>query len=504
MVATVPTTAPNVRNGSAAGLPHFMETVDGRYQCGAIVRASMGLTAFVYDRTLDPLDSASYTRQDLSANATVVAALGLLDPGNGISGIAVEDDHFMVASGVDDLGRLWLAGNGHADPQRVVFSDAIGGIPDLTTWNTLSWTAMPWAASGANAHTYNRFGRFNGQLIWLFDQQEAIANSQGRDILGYYLPTGRTKAQIQAGGTSGWRPIVNTATGAGTWTGRAGSSRGEIIYSDITPNSPSGPTGDPNDPGPANRAYINCVVVENRIGGDRLHLAFNFRTADTSALSSQCLGYAYTDSIGLDTLGEWRNIDGDLLEMPLHWDNRGLFQVPTAPRHQGAISLAIKADGRPVMTTQNGVSGVGVLSGYGSWIRTERIADAWVMTNLGTTIQGHPSPPQLVAVDPARRNYTVTTANGTCRMRTDGGNVGGPPGITNGADPIGGTWNVGGPIVSAGRVSAGTQTANYDEQFFAGLDPVSYQRTGRLDLLIPDGDQPRIYSLFNNRQIIAS
>lgn len=510
MVALVPTQVPHLRNGSGSGAPHFMESVDGTFQAGWISRLSdNGLTAFVYDRTKDPLDSASYTTQDLSAIPAVVAALGLLDPGNGVYGLAVEDDHFALAAGLDDQGRLWLAGNGHADPQHVIFSDAAAGVPNLASWNTLTWASMPWAAFGANAHTYNRFSRFNGQLVWIFDQQGQVTSSQGRDVRGYYLPVGRTKAQIQAGGTSGWRPIVDTATGTGTWTGASPSHRGDLLTTTNAANSPQGPTGDPTDPGPANRAYIDSVVVENRPTGDRLHITFNWRTADTAATSSQQVGYAYTDSIGLNTMNAWRNVDGVAIPAPLQWGDRALFSIPGQPaRTLGGINLAIKADGRPVLCMQNGVSGVGRDANYGDWIRAERIADSWVLTNLGLgggSSQGHPSPPQIAAVDPARRNYTITSFTSTVGIRSLGGNIGGPSGsIPNGESPVGKLWGVGGPILSSGTVTYGTTTAGYAEQFHGQLDPVAYQRTGRLDLLIPDGDRPRIYSLFNSRQIAAS
>lgn len=497
MVAVVPTLTPNVRNGSTAGNPHHMESADGTYVFGVVVRVSdMGLTGFLYNTGDDPLDPASYALTDLSANPTVVAALGLTDPGNGVSGITVEDDHFMVAAGLDDQNRAWLAGNGHADPQRVCFSDVAAGQPDLTTWNTLTYASMPWAASGANAHTYNRFDHLpTGELLWLFDQQESSLVSRGRDILGYYLPLGRSIANIQAGGTAGWRPICDD-TGSGTWTGLAGTSRGELIASDNVGDSPAG-VGGGADPGPANRAYISDLCVERRPAspsGWRLHVAFVFRTADTFAQSSQSPGYAYTDVIGTGSLDDWRNADGDAVPMPLHWDNRALFAIPGAPpRTGGAYNLTVKADGRPVFAMQNGAGGVGADPNYGDWIRAERIADSWVLTNLGTITQGHPSPPFVLAYGPARTLVAVTTAGTVVRLRDNGGNVGGPSGsIPNGASPAGNTWQIGGPIDQSELLAYGTQVAGYEDRYFAGIDPVAMSR-GILSLLIPDGDDPRLW-----------
>lgn len=506
MAPVIPTQIPLWRNGSHAGWPHFGEILAGTHSAGIVVRVSDGgLTAFVYDHSLDPLDPASYTTADLSAIPAVVAALGLTDPGNGVSGVTVEDDHFMLGSLPDDQGRLWIMGNGHADPLHVVFSGQVGGVPDLTTWNTVSAAAMPWAASGSNTHTYNKLDRLpTGELIWFMDQQESASVSRGRDIIAYYLPLGRSVANIQAGGTAGWRPVAND-TGSGTWTGEAGTARGEFASSENVGDSPAGTSGGP-DPGPANRVYINAIAVEHRPdlpNGFRLHAVIVWRTTDGDPRGSQQLGYVYADEVGVGSLDAWRNIDGDPVPMPLTWANRALFTITEAPqRTTGTNCLAIKEDGRPAFVIDNGYGGVGELAGYGEWIRVERIADSWVLTNLGETSQGHPSLPDMVAAGPSRETYTVTTFATTVQMRTDGGNVGGPSGtIPNGASPAGDRWEKGGPIDSSGTVAFGTQVASYAEVFYAGIDPVRLARTGLVDLLIPDGDSPRVYTFGHQRPI---
>lgn len=506
MTAVPPTQVPHLRNGSQAGTPHMMESLDGTFQCGIVVRVTdNGLSFFERDVAGDPLDPASYTVTDLSAVADVVSGLGLLDPGNGVPGVAVEDDHFMLGFGLDDQGRAWLAGNTHADPHRVIFSGAAAGHPDPTTWDALSFASMPWASSGGNANTYNQFNRMSdGRLTWLFDQQESAGNSQGRDILAYYLPLGRSAAQILAGGTSGWRPICDTATGTGAWTGEPGTSRGELICSTQTPDSPNGPTGDPADPGPANRAYIDATFVERRGAGDRLWVSGHWRTADASSESSQRPFAIYTDAIGLNTLNSWRTVDGATLDMPLTWGSREMVEIPGLPvRNHGTKSLAVDGNGRPGLVVDNGVAGVGVLAGYGAFVRALWDGAAWQIASLGSTSQGHPSDPFLVGAGPDRELYTYTTATGQVRMRSAGGAVGGPPAVPNGVDPVGTPWQKGGPIQASGTVAYGTQVANYAEVFAAGVDPVRLSRTGELTLLVPDGDDPRVYSFGGNARVTA-
>jgi len=493
------TTAPRCRNGSDACLPHLMSDVTDTFQVGIVVRLNMGLTIFRYTMGTDPLDPANYVTADLSANATVVAALLLTDPGNGVDGITVEDGHFMLGIGIDDLGRVWLAGNIHNDPQAVCFSDAAAGVPDFTTWNTLTESAMPWAASGLNLYTYNHFDRMSdGRLVWVFSQEDQ-SDARGRDQLGYYLPLGRTVANIQAGGTAGWRPICDTASGTGTWTGVAGSLRGEIGFSTGTVDT----INDPPLPGDdAVRCYVNGIYIERKPAGDRLWVLGHWRT-DRRADGAQHPYVVYTDEIGLNTLGSWRNPAGEVVTMPMSWDNRAETEMAGLPcsRTTGPDTVAVGLDGFPHVVMANGITSEidglpkGVNPNYGGRIRADWTGGAWTWVNIGSGGATH-----VVAAGPDRAIYAVQTAATAIYLVPYGGNVSVSP---NGGLPVSPRWQKGGDIIQNETITVGSSTAIAADTMKGWFDPVALSTHGRLDLLIPDGDDPRVYSFGANFQAHA-
>ena len=108
--------------------------------------------------------------------------------------VDVTDSHHAVAMGVDHLDRVWIAGNVHADPHKVIYS-APGSI---TSWST--WSAPSWLAAHSVVSTYHSMDVFSdGQLIWSFDGN--TSGGLGRDwcLLRMNLTTGEWEPCVSDG-----------------------------------------------------------------------------------------------------------------------------------------------------------------------------------------------------------------------------------------------------------------------------------------------------------------
>ena len=466
-------TAGHIRNGSTASHPALMTNLADTFQYGLLLvegatADEIDVILWRRDLSVDPADPAAYDTYDLSADATAAAGLNL--PVNPI------DNHWTLGIGIDEQGRIHIAGNSHANTlwqgtrgQHYIRSTAAWSPPTAPTWTVPSWASLPWSAAGANSHTYNIFARMtDGRLLFFMDQQDDVFNARGRDWLAYYLPTG-------AGTT--WLPLLGT---------------GNHEFASTNADEPQGSTAD--------RVYVSNVVVEPRhVDGtviDRIWVTGNWRTFNTDGASATAPFVVYSD----DPLTSWHNAHGDEVTMPLTWANRADFLVETAPEWGSVGGMGIDADSNPHVVVKNGTSYGGTLTSItnssgqteslvsGSvvdgWVHCWHNGTAWVIDRLNG--QGSSQPPSLHCVRDG--NYMLTTifdrmriasnfATGTRTnflIGTDVDSVGAPPGSSGG-----------------------------NETFSILPDPVALMR-GRLELLIPDGATPRVFTFGNHARAIAS
>lgn len=297
------------------------------------------------------------------------------------------------------------------------------------------------SGTGANSHTYCHFARTSdGTLLLFFDQQDNVSDSRGRDWLGYYLPPGT--------GTT-WLPIL--------------SGSGEFATS---LNGAAG-TG--------NRVYLGGVVVDP---DDNIHVWGNYRTNDADADSATAAFYMKAAAADLPSTSAWKSVTGTTLSMPLTWANRTNALITSAPSwFRGAGCGVGLTDGYPSIILSNGNSvGAGLIPGLSTFIRCYHNPStaAWEVTSL--TAIGNSAGPSIVSLRGEAFTVGVSPA-GRIRLRNSAGGA------------VGATSFLLGSVIP-------THTEPYP-------DPVAMMR-GRLDFLVLDGDDPRVYSFGNHRRFNAA
>jgi hypothetical protein len=445
-------TAGIVRNGTSSSGPLLMEDMDGVYQYGLCVRSDWGLTLFRRLIDADPLDSASYDTYDLSADATAAAALDLPVPS--------DDNHYVVCIGIDEQDRIHLTGNTHFESQNYLYGT--WSPPAAPSWTVPTWGSLPWGSGGgANRHTYNFMTRDSvGNLLWVMSQTDSLSATAGGDRVYYYLPPG-------AGTT--WLPALGTGVK-------------EIASTNASPT------------GTADRVYMFEPIVEpgaGANGGDRIHHHGLWRTGDADADTQQQPFYLYHDEIGTN---DCYNAAGDPVTVPVTWDNRAAVQIDGAPGFSATQShMAIDADGYPHLIVRNGNSvGAGVLSDafgtMGTHVRCYWNGTAWQIVRLSIGADGS-LPPGIFRI---RDDLYIGTSNGASN-RINVRNRAALPAA--GATLI----KMGGPV-DASNPELGLGGGTWNPR----PDPVALYRYGRLDFLVPDGDDPRVYSFGNHHRCVAS
>jgi hypothetical protein len=370
----------------------------------------------------------------------------------------VDAEDRLHVSGNQHAGVLWQGQNG----QHYIHSD--GNWPP--TWTDVSHSSCPWfdiAVVGSNSYTYNRMTRTpDGVSLWMMDQQDDTYWSRGRDILFWMKEPG---------------------AGALAWTPAAGTD-GHFAVTDA--NLPQGVSAD--------RVYVDDVVVE---ANGRVWVLLHWRLWDTDGASSIDPCLVYTDTLGDDTA--WRNVEGDPVSMPISWATRAQCKIPLATAWGAAGGLAIDIDGNPHMLIDNGTTRGGTLTSIVNELgATESLIDVNGVIDKGwhgwwdgsdwqsrkidrirydSILQGPlgPSgPPRFARLGTSM--IFMGAADDRMKVRTNGGQVG--------SQLI--EW---GP-----RLHAVIEIDGQRETWEPFLDPVAEYR-GRLEMLIPDGDDPRVVSL---------
>lgn len=333
-------TAGNLRNGATASLPKFMESMDGTYQVGVLIRTTLepdGYGVTVWKRVLPtvghPADDR-WTYYDLTADAVAQAA--------GLDQVNPVDDHWDIGVLLDGQNRTWLVGNSHDNISwlgitslRMIRSDA----DVINSWHLGITGGYPFSSTGANNHTYNWFERLSdGTCLWFMAQGESLGSSLGRDIIWTHLPPG-------AGTT--WKVPGSPAT-----TGAAHFAISEVDSTGTV----------------ANRVYMDGVTVVPAgwygNANEELHFHGIWRTQDQLASSQQKPFFLYNANVSAylasSAAGGWRNAAGDSVtaNFPVTWFNRADVEIDVAPTRSpnGSAGHAVDRRGQPHMLYRNGVS----------------------------------------------------------------------------------------------------------------------------------------------------
>jgi hypothetical protein len=438
-------------------------------QTQAFVLLAPTATTFTYTGVNDGETSGQlhlYQTEPMDS-AAAISGLNLpINPEDGHWAVSILPDAEGVlhVSGNQHAGVLWQSGNG----QHYIHSD--GNWPP--TWTDVSHSSTPWfdiAVVGANSYTYNRMTRTpDGVSLWMMDQQDDTYYSRGRDLLFWMKEPGA--------GPLEWTPAAGT----------------DGHFAVTVPTTPQGVDAD--------RVYVDDVVVQPNGGGDGVHrvwVLINWRLWDTDGESTIDPCLVYTDTLGDDEA--WRNVEGDPVTMPITWASRGQCVVPIATAWGGAGGLAIDVDGHPHMLIANGTTRGGVLTSivnelgateslvntggtidkgfHGWWDGTDwqtRKIERIRYDDIAQGPLGPSGPPRF-----ARLGSTMLfmgAADDRMVVRTNAGQVG--------SQLI--RW---GPPLHAVIVIDGQR-----ETWEPFLDPVAEQR-GRIEMLIPDGDDPRVVTL---------
>jgi hypothetical protein len=436
----------------------------------AFVLLAPTATTFTYTGVDDGETSGRfhlYQSEDMNSGA---AAAGLNLPVNYLDGhwalaILPDAEGVLHVSGNQHAGILWQSQNG----QNYIHSD--GNWPPV--WTDVSHSSTPWydiAEVGANSYTYNRMTRTpDGVSLWMMDQQDDTYYSRGRDILFW-------KKEVGVG------PL--------DWTPAAGTDGHFAITEAGTPGVA------------ADRVYVDDVVVQPNGGGDGIHrvwVLLHWRLWDSDGTSGIDPCLVYTDTLGDDTA--WRNVDGDAVTMPITWGTRAQCVIPPATTWGSAGGLAIDVDGNPHLYLDNGTARGGTLTsivnelgateslidvngvidkGFHAWHdgttwRTRKIDRIRYDDPLQNPI-GPSAPPRFARL--GNHMLFMGAADDRMVVRTNGGQVG--------SQLI--KW--GPPLHAVITIDSPGQRETW-EPF---LDPVAEQR-GRIEMLIPDGDDPRVVTL---------
>lgn len=216
--------------------------------------------------------------------------------------------------------------------------------------------------------------------------------------------------------------------------------------------------------GVADRVYVLGVKVDRN---DRVHVAGIWRDDDANADSQKRPWYVYSDD-----LTSWYAVDGTLMSMPLTWTNFAAAEITSAPafsRNYGQ-GIALDPDGYPSVIVQNGNTDQSYVRLYWDgtdWQSTYLTSDG---TAGGTPIAGSANGPNVH--DIRNRLYLMTQGSSRVRVRE----------LDSGA------------VLYLGPADSG---------FEPNPDPIALL-DGSLEVCVPDGDTPRVFTFGNHARAFAS
>jgi hypothetical protein len=302
------------------------------------------------------------------------------------------DAHFVLATMPDLDERLWVIGNGHAQPFR--FGYTTWPPNTSSTWTFPSFASMPYSSIGADIHTYSQmFRQTDGTLLCCMEQEENA---------GY-------EKRI-------WS-LMKLAPHSTSWAF-------------VNPSSPILMAG--NHPAASNepdRCYMNMSLI-----GTRLHTFNVFARVDepgpTGLFWRQGHTYMYSDP----PYTTWKAIDGTTITLPLTWANKGpaLITGTNIPTYSvtGAAQPAVDKLGNPHFIFENTQADGN--PGSPTYYEVYYTGTAW----LGRSVfaPGSSVGPGVCTVN--GNVVTITSAVGRMRLRDP---------VTNQA------WLLGGPAPNAVR-----------------------------------------------------
>jgi hypothetical protein len=248
----------------------------GTYQVGVMTKLDWNVLVFKRDLT-----TGAYSTYDLTADAAALDA--------GITPILSDalggDDHWMVAVGIDDQNRTYIAGNslpttpGTGTPKMIR-----SAANSISSWTKITYPYPGFPQSGGNSltgsntTTYNFFHQMmDGRMLYFLDQRDVESHPYHKDQLGFVLPLGATNFQ----------PLVDN---------------GEIgTADDVSPQ----------------RYYLQGVAVERSPHRDRVWLVGAWRLTWDDVTTQTLPHVIYNDNVTDKT--SWKDVTGGSVTMPLTW-----------------------------------------------------------------------------------------------------------------------------------------------------------------------------------------
>ncbi len=430
------------RNGAGNHSPQMMTDVTGTWQYGILIK--LDGSAWCWKRVLATNVITTY---DLSGAASNALGLPFLE---------TDDDHHALALGVDENGRVHIAGNSFATSLRYIRSTASGGQADITAWSS-AVGSVAHSSGGVNAHTYHDFVRTaNGTLIWSMDQRAVLTDGLGIDRLLFKLIPGASAT---------WQTVLST---------------NKFATSERVTN------------GDANRAFLIGLTAT---ADGWLHAAGIWRTGDDDGDTQQQPWYLKAHE---DELDVWYNVEDVVHSMPITWANRAAAQIDSAPGFSptNGKGIAIDGDGYPHVVLRNGTSsGAGALTDpetlqqRTTWVRCfwNGTTAAWEVADISGA--GSTNGPCLHGV--RDELLLIGSISGRCFIRTNG---------ARGTTISGGSlrfW-MGGPVDTTYD-----PLLTFSAIFEPNPDPVRLQ-SGWIDLMIPDGDTVKVFSFGSHARFVAA
>lgn len=407
------------------GVVHRMSVAEGGDQ---------GATIYLRDLAVDDgwgYDgwSASRDLMALPGNPLVLPLRGdWPDPGD------PWDSHCLLLVWMDSIGRVYVAGNVHADPLVIVRT--VDPLDVEGSWELVDYPPSL-LATGADVHTYLTALPGKGGTVYLLgDQQESGGTAVGRDIwLLKMRPGDDTFVPALTGG-----PDVARCVG--------------------------GVGATPDDPTDADRTYLQGHATSwsevDASNEDRICLAGHWRydtnDADTNVEPFYIESNADPETGNHDT---WLNADGDIVTVPTTraLANSQGARIPTPPapafsRNWGN-GMALDEDGRPHIILQD--------EDTTGKVRLTHDGEDW--SGVAVTAPGSALCPTPLLYRGAIRHITVGGTNRVELRRSTS---------------------------ATGNVKMGEAASTSGGREFM-YDPVAW-RHKRLQILVPDGDEPKVWS----------
>lgn len=518
----------NARNLSGSQQPQLCTDVNGTFQYGAVITLDWDVVVYKFN-------ASTKAQVANSGRLSLLTGNPLFLPINNI------DVHYTIYCHIDGDGYIWVGGNTHTEPLRLIRST---NPNDVSAWTTMyTGTNYPFLNSGANSAEYNIWNRTSdGTSLWFFSQPESPTNSRGRDWLAMMLPPGfgttwlkvlgpiakiaaasdgvdvtalpstltfdRNTATAGFTGSGDFRVKTTTGVARISYTNRAGNTLtgctrvsgtgllhtgyiagagpdmqnagmgGAGEFAFTNADTPQGVTAD--------RVYILGVVVSpaNLALGipERVHVWGIWRTEDADAgttTSSQQPWYLYCDVANLGMPNAWKTASGVAQAMPIGWSNRASAQITTAPNYSIDQGCFIGLDEleQPYIVLENETTNLKTDPGVGTYVV------CWYSRALAAW-QVFSIPNQNVGASNGPklirfgRDQFLITQSGSRRVR-----------VRSNRGQAGGTTFVIGPPIGDGT---NTTPAGTKENAEANPDPIAWRTKRTIEFLLPDGDTPTI------------